>query len=128
MLLIQGAFAGTTFATGSGQAGLEMKIDSESTYNGVSQPALSWELKDLVPGVDKFFNFDDVKPGDVGENTVSIHIDKNPAYVCLDFVNLTDKENGVNEPEGRGDGDPLSGELADGLEFFAWRDDGDNIF
>ena len=128
VLIGNGAFAGATFATGSGQAGLELTIDSESTYNGVAQPNLSWSLKNLVPGVDRFFNFGDIKPGDTGENTVSIHIDKNPAYVCLDFVNLTDLENGVNEPESLVDVDPLSGELAEGLEFFAWHDDGDNIF
>ncbi len=120
-----GAF---TFATGSGQAGLELKIDSEATYNGVKQPGLSWALKNLVPGVDKFFNFGDVKPGDTGENTISIHVSKNPAYVCLDFKNLTDLENGVNEPESLVDTNPLSGEIADGLEFFAWHDDGDNVF
>ncbi len=128
VLIGNGAFAGATFATGSGQAGLELTIDSESTYNGVAQPNLSWSLKNLVPGVDRFFNFGDIKPGDTGENTVSIHIDKNPAYVCLDFVNLTDDENGTNEPEALVDVDPLSGELAEGLEFFAWHDDGDNIF
>jgi hypothetical protein len=125
---VRGA-GGFTFATtGSGQAGLELTIDSEASYNGVEQPALSWELKDLVPGVDKFWNFDDIKPGDVGENTISIHVDKNPAYVCLDFTQLTDEENGVNEPEGLVDVDLQTGELADGMEFFAWHDDGDNIF
>lgn len=119
---------GTTFATGSGQAGLELKIDSSSTYNGVPQPELSWSLKNLVPGVDHFFHFDDVKPGDSGENTISLHIEKNPAYVCLDFKNLRDEENGMNEPEALVDHDVNSGELADGLEFFAWHDDGDNVF
>jgi hypothetical protein len=34
----------------------------------------------------------------------------------------------MNEPEALVDTDPLSGELADGMEFFAWHDDGDNIF
>lgn len=119
---------GTTFATGSGQAGLELLIDSKATYNGVLQPKLTWTLKNLIPGVDKFWNFGDVKPGDYGENTVSIHVEKNPAFVCLDFKNLRDDENGMNEPESLVDTDPLSGELADGMEFFAWRDDGDNIF
>jgi hypothetical protein len=125
--LVRGAETGTTFATGSGQAGLELKIDSEASYNGVSQPQLSWSLKDLVPGVDKFWNFDDVKPGDNGENTISIHIKKNPAWVCLNFLNLVDAENSINEPESLVDV-TSGGDLSKGLEFFAWHDDGDNVF
>lgn len=121
---------GVTFATGGGTGtpGLELKIDSEATYNGVPQPALSWSLKDLVPGVDKFWNFDDIKPGDWGENTISLHIEKSPAYMCLNFENVIDLENGMNEPEALVDVDPFSGELAEGMEFFAWHDDGDNLF
>ena len=129
VLVLKGLVGGATFATGSGQGGLEMKIDSKVIYNGVYQPALSWALKDLVPGVDRFFNFPDVKPGDTGTSTISIHIKKNPAYVCLDFVNLKNKENGINEPESYEDlNGTTTGELAKGLEFFAWRDDGDNRY
>lgn len=127
VLMVQGESVGTTFATGQGQGGLEMKIDSHVVYNGVFQPSLSWDLKNLIPGVDKFFNFDDVKPGDTGTSTISIHIKKNPAYVCLDFKNLKDRENGENEPESLVDTEP-GGELSRGLEFFAWFDDGDNHF
>ncbi len=121
---------GTTFATGGGTGtpGLELKINSKTYYNGAYMPALSWHLKNLVPGVDKFWNFDDVKPGDTGTSSISIHIKKSPAYVCLDFVNLKNDENTVNEPESAVDTTPFEGELAAGLEFFAWRDDGDNKF
>jgi len=127
---VRGDFGGTTFATGSGTGvpGLELKINSKTYYNGTYQPALSWTLKNLVPGVDKFWNFGDVKPGDTGTSSISIHINKNPAWVCLDFVNLTNNENGINEPESHVDSSTTTGELAAGLEFFAWRDDGDNRF
>jgi hypothetical protein len=118
---------GSTFATGSGTGGLEMKIDSKTFYNGVLQPKLSWTLKHLQPWCDFFFKFLDVKPGDTGVNLISIHIKKNPAWVCLDFLNLKDRENGRNEPEGHEDNNN-QGELSKELEFFAWRDDGDNIF
>jgi len=131
----QSVSAGYTFATGNGQgygggynySGLELTIDSRAVYNGVLQPALSWDLKNLVPGADHFFNFNDVKPGDMGEHTISLHVKKNHAYVCLDFENLQDFENGVNEPEGLVD-NTEGGELSQNLEFFAWRDDGDNKF
>ena len=129
VFVAEGANTGYTFATGSGQGqkGLELTIDSRAVYNGVLQPALTWDLKNLVPGVDHFFNFDDVKPGDMGEHTISLHVKKNNAYVCLDFNNLQDFENGINEPEGLVDADE-EGELSQHLEFFAWRDDGDNEF
>ncbi len=115
---------GVTFATGSGTGGLEMKIDSKTWYNGALQPQLSWTLKHLNPWSDHFFSFDDVKPGDTGTSSMSIHIKQNPAWVCLDFKNLADAENGINEPEGHVDGNAL-GELSGELEFFGWRDDGD---
>lgn len=115
---------GITFATG----GLNLKIDSYSVYNGVVQPASTWTLKNLVPGVDKFFNFDDIKPGDRGKEIISFHTDKN-AWACMDFSNLLDVENGNNEPESLADLDgPLGGELSKGIEFFSWIDDGDNTY
>lgn len=126
-LLVYGQPVGTTFANSSGNGGLQLTIDSYSIYNGEFRDDLSWELKDLVPGVDRFFNFGDIKPGDTGTNVISIHVDDNPAYVCLDFTNLTDDENGVNEPESLVDVTP-GGDLSRSIEFFSWRDDGDNVF
>ena len=118
---------GQTFATGSGAHGIELKIDSTTYYNSVLQPQLSWSLKNLKPWKDDFFNYKDVKPGDTGTNIISIHIDKNAAFVCLDFQNLRDRENGRNEPEREEDNNG-KGELSEELEFFAWHDDGDGLF
>ncbi|USN87798.1 MAG: hypothetical protein H6779_05380 [Candidatus Nomurabacteria bacterium] len=138
ILSASGVSAGYTFATyndgydgkhkksGHGK-GLELTIDSRAVYNGVLQPALTWDLKHLVPGVDHFFDFDDVKPGDMGEHTISLHVKKSAAYACLDFQNLVDDENGMNEPEALVD-DEEGGELSQYLEFFGWRDDGDGEF
>ncbi len=118
---------GSTFATGSGTGALELTIDNQTFYNGTLQPTMSWSLKNLIPTTDKFFNFTDVKPGDTGTTTMSIHLKNSPAWVCLDFKNLTDAENGINEPESILDSNQ-TGELSGELEFFAWRDDGDNKF
>ena len=117
---------GTTFATYSGGTPLELKIDSKTIYNGVFQPKLSWAVKNLVPTLDRFFYFLDVKPGDTGKNTISLHV-SGPAWICLDFKNYTEAENGINEPESHVDGDS-TGELGEHLEFFAWRDDGDDTY
>lgn len=115
---------GITFATG----GLNLRIDNYSIYNGVVQPAQTWALKNLVPGVDRFFNFSDIKPGDMGKNIISFHVDKN-AWACMDFSNLADSDNGNNEPESLQDLDgAFGGELSKGIEFFSWVDDGDNNY
>ncbi len=118
---------GSTFATGSGTGALDLTIDNKTYYNGALQPSLSWSLKNLVPTSDKFFNFSDIKPGDTGTTTMSIHLKNSPAFVCLDFKNLQDEENGINEPESEVD-NSNTGELSNELEFFAWLDDGDNTF
>lgn len=124
-LTLRGGSTGTTFASGS----FNLKIDSFAIYNGVVVPSATWDLKNLVPGSDKFFNIGDVKPGDTGENTISLHVNED-AWMCLAFSNLTNKENGQNEPEALVDPTPHtnSGELTAGMEFFAWHDDGDNAF
>lgn len=124
IMLFNKDFIGTTFATG----GLNLKIDSYSIYNGVVQPAQTWALKNLVPGVDKFFDLDDVKPGDEGKTIISFHTNEN-AWACMDFSNLVDTDNGNNEPETQEDSDgALGGELSSGIEFFSWVDDGDNTY
>ena len=138
VLLGMMAFAGTaaafvpgdTVATGSfTSTKLDLKIDSRAWYNGVSVPSATWALKDLTPGTDKFFNFTDVKPGDFGCNVISIHAKKSDAWACIDFKNLKNDENGINEPESIVDPNGNeSGELAAGTEFFGWIDNGDGKF
>lgn len=118
---------GNTFTAGK----LDLKVDSKCTYNGLtSSQCGTWELKDLIPTSDKFFNFTDVKPGDYGENTISLHVDNNDAYMCLVIDNMHNDDNGLTEPESVLDttGGLDQGELADSIHFFAWADDGDNVW
>ncbi len=121
---------GDTVATASfTSTKLDLKIDSKAWYNGVSVPSATWALKDLTPGVDKFFNLNDVKPGDFGCNVISIHAKKSDAYACIDFKNMKNDESGINEPEALVDPNGnVSGELAAGTEFYGWIDDGDGKF
>lgn len=121
---VRGENTGLTYAGG----GFDLKIDSKATYNGAPVPGGTWSLKNLVPGVDKFFNFADIKPDDEGENTISLHAKKSPLWACLTFFNLLNGENGINEPESHVDTSTSTGELTGAMEFFAWRDDGDNVF
>ncbi len=115
---------GNTFTAGS----IDLKIDSNATYNDEAYPDGSWELKDLLQ--EKFFTFDDIKPGDKGENTISMHVVNNDAWACLTVNNLHNDGNGLTDPESEVDTtDGLDqGELAQNLNFFAWSDDGDNIW
>ena len=73
-----------------------------------------WEATDLT--TETFFNFSDVKPQDSGMNVISLHVDNNDAYACLNVVNKEDNENGINRPESEaGDNSDPAGELGANL-------------
>ena len=121
------------------QAGeLDLKIDNSSYYNGFYNPGTSWlQLADLddgngpAQGSYLFFNFLDLKPGDYGEDTISLHVE-NDSWLCVDVTLTGDDENLLTEPEAL-DGDDSSGgtgagELAERVNFIWWADDGDNVF
>lgn len=147
---------GNTFTAGA----IDLKVDSEQHYNNmicvknqgegyswVAEPGFtpgvghypapgtpcfgSWEAADL--GAQTFFGFTDIKPGDEGENTISLHVTSNPAWACVD-VSLTENDDATcvepeNSAEGVGvcgtDGAPaFDGELAENMKFAAWLDQG----
>ena len=47
----------------------------------VVSTSTSWALSNLAGKL--FFNFTDVKPGDIGEDTISLHVNTNNAYACM---------------------------------------------
>ena len=154
---------GNTFAAGS----LDLKVDSEAHYNGatcipnanqipevegdefvwddgseVGWPIAgtpcdgTWAETDLGVGT-TFFNLTDVKPGDEGENTISLHVYDNNAWGRFVIDNVESNDNTCTEPES----DPLvvdpecnaesdtdlnngEGELAETINFFVWLDQG----
>ena len=85
-----------------------------------------WTSKDLGTG-DTFFNFGDVKPGDMGTNVISLHVDSNDAYACMLPINKKDLENGCNDAENKVP-DPTcgtgltDGELGSQINVVAWDD------
>ena len=143
---------GNTFTAGS----LDLKVDSHSYYNGMectgeggwqipdfnpenvfgdpvgfpeagSNCDGSWQQKDLT-GVDKFFNFDDIKPGDHGEDTISLHVIDNDAWGRFTLGGVVDSENGCTGPEqiaenGECVGDG-QGQIGSTLLWTAWLDQG----
>ena len=118
---------GNTFTAGA----IDLTIDNESYVTDasgvlVASAETSWELNDLTNEL--FFNFTDLKPGDIGEDTISLHVDSNDAWVCMSIDLTSTPENGVTEPEGEIDQTPDVGELQDELYFAFWADDGDNVY
>ena len=123
---------GNTFQAGA----IDLKIDNESYYNGpdglVLNQGTTWlDPTDLDGHL--FFNFLDIKPGDWGEDTISFHIDSNPAWVCVeidvtanDDMDCTEPELG-DDPECTENDNPFDGDLAQELYFMFWNDDGDNV-
>lgn len=141
---------GNTFTAGA----LDLLVDSQAHYAGLECIAGTWQddpdiqepttrpdlLGDECQGTwtetnlgpsNVFFNLGDLKPGDMGENTISLHVENNDAYMCAAIHDVESDDNGLTEPEGE-DGDATGsageGELDEELSFFVWRDDGDNIF
>ena len=113
---------GNIFTAGS----LNLKVNDDCTYNGQPVQECTWQGTDLTNQL--FFNYGDVKPGDQGENSISLHVYDNPAWVCAQISNLKNYENGCNNPETKA-GDTTcdnpgegQGELQDYLKLDVWRD------
>lgn len=142
ILAALGLIGGATFAffndveTSTGnvfQAGaLDLKIDNVSYYNGHPSEITSWQLDDLARHL--FFNFDDVKPGDIGEDTISLHVNNNDAWACMSIKKTKNDDVTCTTPElldditcDDPDPDTTDGDLAQALNFIFWADDGDNV-
>lgn len=130
---------GNTFTAGS----LDLKVDNECHYNEVAdltpncpeppEGVTTWSQTDLGPA-HKFFYFTDIKPGDFGEDTISLHVLTNDAWGRLTVDNVDDFDNLCTETEedstdtctvGAPEGTtPGSGELAEAITFDAWLDQG----
>lgn len=112
--------------------GRECKLDESSDkyfWTGTSEECFcTWKLMDLKGKA--IFNFTDVKPGDGGESTISLHVDSNPAWICAEISRVAQNENGCNAPEAKtdqtcGNPGPNEGELWDVLKFNVWMDNGE---
>lgn len=150
--------AGNTLQAG----GLDLKIDSEAHYAGLvcepGEPDTLWQqeastttrpelinqpcegtfaLQDLGDEGDPFFELFDIKPGDEGENTISLHVFDNDAWGRIRVTNIQDDDNDCTEPEtestdtecsGQTPGTDLDGndlgEISENLNFVLWLDEG----
>ena len=139
---------GNTFTAGA----IDLKVDSQQHYNNAVCVNGLWQLESgasltvpqypvigtacggtwgqTQPGVDitneQFFNFGDIKPGDSGEDTISLHVVNNDAWLCASVASLASNDNGLTEPEGLVDTSDGAGngELDNTMVWTVWRDDG----
>src|SRR3989338_6576139 len=88
---------GNTFTAGA----IDLGVDNHSYYNGVLNPETTWRVTyDLDEGgPHQFFNFNDLKPGDWGEDTISLHVNNNDSWLCADVKLTSDDDNLPSEPE-----------------------------
>jgi len=146
------------------QAGsIDLKVDSISHYNEAicianplpaTAPPFIWSGGEgwPIPGTacdgtwtetdlgatHKFFNLTDVKPGDDGEDTISLHVYDNDSWGRFVISGVQDLDNTCTEPESEvipGSLDPECtaspaptpgpGELASSISFYAWLDQGE---
>ena len=105
----------------------------EDLVQGEQFPFCSPEADEYLENGDgiPMFTISDVKPGDSGEVTVSIHICDNPGYLRMVGELTGNDENGQTEPEVDAEGEDADGigELADAIEVCVWYDeDCDNVY
>ena len=79
-----------------------------------------------------FFKFTDLKPGDIGEDTISLTVHDNDSWACANVKITENLDNSCTEPELDDDEDcnedqNTAGELPEYLSFVWWPDDGDNV-
>jgi len=127
---------GNTFTAGA----IDLTVGNSSYYTNdegevVHSSSTSWDRRDLEKGGsgndgDLFFDFADLKPGDIGEDTITIQVDDNDAWACAQHSITDTPENGQTEPEKEDDdtAGENEGELQEKLMLAVWDDDGDNVF
>jgi hypothetical protein len=160
--VIYSSFAKTGFQKPPGREKIDLKVDSDCHYynydpqnqsainsgeltgyvdvgcffNGnTDKPFGTWTETDL--GKEKFFQFNDIKPGDRGEDTVSLHVYGNDACGEIIINKIENTGNDCTEPEtatadrdckGKQSGDKeRNGELGKNLLYSIWLDQGDIV-
>ncbi len=114
---------GNTFTAGS--IDLLMSNESYLQTNGEIEKVddLSWNVGDLGDIEDGlFFSFDDVKPGDLGEDTITLEVNSNNSWACMKGE-VKNRVSGGHEEATNNDG-----HLPEEIQLAFWVDDGDNVY
>jgi Ca-activated chloride channel family protein len=116
-----------TYLIGETPAETEAMWADEVQNTNLCDPSLDLINGDEIP----VFTLEDVKPGDSGEVTVSLHICDNPAWMYMNGELTENAQNGTTEPEEEALMDehgeiPDEGQLADAIETTLWYDENCN--
>jgi hypothetical protein len=136
-----GAFLSDDESTGTNvmTAGtLDLMVDVNSDWWRVVPPDTapvsmgSIDIAETDLDGELFFNWDDVKPGDWGEATISVHVNGNDAWLKMVVTLVGNEENLCNEPEADADttcdvNDDWAGELAQNIKWTMWLDQGSQV-
>lgn len=143
-----------TFTAGA----LDLTIDSTAHYNGMvcenvgseDVPNYQWQLEDeqsepIMPELlntactgtwtaqdlegNPLFDYADIKPGDFGENTISVHVENNDAWFRMKVTGKENHDNTPTEPELDADATTAMwcGELAQNMRYSLWNDEGGQV-
>jgi len=106
---------------------INLLIGNESYFNGQLSASTTWDLGDLT--AEKFFEFRNLKPGDWGEDTISLEVKTNPAWVCANITLSESADNGLIASEAKVDSTDgkWAGEVGGVMDVVVWADDGDNV-
>ena len=132
--LTRAFFSDTETSTGNSMTAgaVDLQIANDSYYNFLPNPGTSWPLKDVTEE-ERFFDFDDIKPGDWGEDTIELVVNTNPSWACAEITVTANDDNTCTDPELEVDAcvadnaDLFDGEIAQHVSYMLWRDDGDNV-
>lgn len=112
---------------------LDLKVDNLSYYNGATSSATTFAPVDLSGNTYRFLNFTDIKPGDYGNDSISLRVDTNDAWGCYLVSETSNDDFSSTEPElAAGDqpedaGNIYDGELNQFIQMAVWVDDGNAI-
>lgn len=116
---------------------IDLKVGNTSFYNGLPYPGptqnpVSFSPRDIT--VERFLDFQDIKPNDWGADVISLTVTDNPSFACYalkitqnDDLTCTAPESAVDLNCTEPNIDLLDGDLANQVNFVFWADDGDNL-
>jgi predicted ribosomally synthesized peptide with SipW-like signal peptide len=98
---------------------IDLKVgDANANYNG--QTLNGFAITDITS--EKFFDFNDVKPGDYGKDTIKIKVGSNPAWACAEILNVRSTEEGLTNPETKINDTDTKGELDEEIYITFYKD------
>jgi len=110
---------GNTFT--AGVIDLAIDCDGDTIFDAQDDP---------LPEIFYYMPTNDIKPGDSGEVTLSLHLkeDSNNADLWMEILNIVNNGGVLSEPEQEAEAGEIDDIISDEILVTIWLDDGDNIY